>query len=55
MAESLLMLCWIATPTVFAAIVLLTVSLLDGILSPSVAFTALAIFQRLELILSLVP
>ena len=49
------MLCWIATPTIFAAIVLSTVSILDGILAPSVAFTALAIFQRLELTLSLVP
>lgn len=49
------MLCWIATPTIFAAIVLSTVSILDGILTPSIAFTSLAIFQRLELTLSLVP
>lgn len=55
MAESLLMLCWIATPTIFAAIVLSTVSIIEGILTPSIAFTSLAIFQRLEQTLSLVP
>ena len=49
------MLCWIAAPTMFAAIALSVVSLNDTGLSPSIAFTALAIFQRLEAILSLIP
>lgn len=39
----------------FAAITLSAVSLLEKDLPPSVAFTALAIFQRLESTLSLVP
>ena len=39
----------------FAAITLSTISALEGSLSPSTAFTALAIFQRLESTLSLVP
>ena len=38
-----------------AAIVLSAVVLFEGVLLPSVAFTALAIFQRLENTLSLVP
>ena len=49
------MLCWIAAPAMLAAIVLSAVSLFEGVLLPSVAFTALAIFQRLEASLSLVP
>lgn len=39
----------------FAAVTLSTISALEGSLSPSTAFTALAIFQRLESTLSLVP
>lgn len=39
----------------FGAIALSVVSIYDGYLSPSVAFTALAVFQRLEGTLSLVP
>ena len=49
------MLCWIAAPTMFAAIALSVVSTKDYGLSPSVAFTSLAIFQRLEATLSLIP
>ncbi|KAL9046924.1 MAG: hypothetical protein Q9214_000374 [Letrouitia sp. 1 TL-2023] len=55
LAEALLVLCWIGGPTIFAAITLSAVSLLEGNLPPSVAFTALAVFQRLESTLSLVP
>ena len=54
-AQALLVLCWIAGPTFFAAIALSVVSLRQGGLSPAVAFTALAIFQRLESTLNLVP
>ncbi|KAL8872729.1 MAG: hypothetical protein Q9174_001684 [Haloplaca sp. 1 TL-2023] len=54
-AQALLVLCWIAGPTFFAAIALSVVSLHQGGLSPAVAFTALAIFQRLESTLNLVP
>ena len=54
-AETLLVLCWIAAPVMLAAIVLSAVVLIEGVLLPSVAFTALAIFQRLENTLSLVP
>ena len=39
----------------FAAITLSVMSIYDGYLSPFTAFTALAIFQRLESTLSLVP
>ena len=39
----------------FAAITLSTISAFEGILMPSTAFTALAIFQRLEGTLSLIP
>ncbi|KAI4218588.1 MAG: hypothetical protein L6R36_008876, partial [Xanthoria steineri] len=42
-------------PTFFAAIALSTVSLHQGGISPAVAFTSLAIFQRLESTLGLVP
>lgn len=55
LAQALLVLCWIAGPTFFAAIALSTVSLHQGGISPAVAFTSLAIFQRLESTLGLVP
>ena len=55
LAETLLMMCWIAGPIMFAAITLTSISLYEGSLSPSTAFTALAVFQRLEGTLSLVP
>ena len=47
--------CWIAGSYLFAAITLSSISIYEGGLRPSVAFTALAVFQRLELTLSLVP
>lgn len=55
LAETMLLLCWIAGPLMFGAIALSVVSIYDGYLSPAVAFTALAVFQRLEGTLSLVP
>ena len=54
-AQVLLVLCWVAGPTFFAAIALSTHSVQAGGLSPAVAFTSLAIFQRLESTLNLVP
>ena len=55
LAETLLMMCWIAGSYVFAAVTLSSISIHEGGLRPSVAFTALAVFQRLEATLSLVP
>ncbi|KAI4213516.1 MAG: hypothetical protein LQ349_009279, partial [Xanthoria aureola] len=55
LAQALLVLCWIAGPTFFSAITLSTVALHQGGISPAVAFTSLAIFQRLESTLGLVP
>ena len=49
------MISWIAGPVLFAAITLSTISIYEGGISPSTAFTALAIFQRLEGTLSIVP
>ncbi|MDI1487834.1 MAG: hypothetical protein OHK93_007107 [Ramalina farinacea] len=46
---------WIAGPILFAAITLSTISIYEGGISPSTTFTALAIFQRLEGTLSIVP
>ncbi|KAL8949755.1 MAG: hypothetical protein Q9222_004171, partial [Ikaeria aurantiellina] len=55
LAQACLVLCWIAGPTFFAAITLSVVSIQTGGLSPAVAFSCLAIFQRLESTLTLVP
>ena len=55
LAETLLMMCWIAGSYLFTAITLSSISVYEGGLSPSVAFTALAVFHRLEATLSLVP
>lgn len=55
LAQAMLVLCWIAGPTFFSAITLSTVALHQGGISPAVAFTSLAIFQRLESTLGLVP
>ena len=49
------MMCWIAGSYLFAAVTLSSISIYEGGLTPSVAFTALAIFQRLETTFSLVP
>ena len=49
------MMSWIAGPTLFAAITLSTISIYEGGVSPSTAFTALTVFQRLEGTFSLVP
>ena len=55
LAETLLMMCWIAGSYLFAAITLSSISVYERGLTPSVAFTALAVFQRMEATLSLVP
>jgi ABC-type multidrug transport system fused ATPase/permease subunit len=50
-----LLFCWISGPIFMAAAALALHSWLSGGLSPSVAFTALAIFSKLEVSLSVVP
>ncbi|KAK6347368.1 hypothetical protein TWF696_007434 [Orbilia brochopaga] len=54
-ANSWLMGCWIFGPIFLAAICLGVYAVINGGLSPAVAFTALAIFQELEFAVSVVP
>lgn len=49
------MICWVSGPYLFAAIALSSISVYKKGLSPAVAFTELAIFQRLENFFALVP
>lgn len=54
-ADTMLMFCWIASPTLLSAIALSTYALIHGQLTPSVAFVSLGVFKALELTLSVVP
>lgn len=47
--------CYIATPTLLAAVALATYAILNQELTPSVAFTALGVFSELEVTLSVIP
>ena len=49
------MICWVSGPYLFAAVALSSISVYEKGLSPAVAFTAIAVFQRLEIFLALVP
>ncbi|KAJ6256886.1 hypothetical protein Dda_8756 [Drechslerella dactyloides] len=53
--NSWLMGCWIFGPIFLAAICLGVYAVINGGLSPAIAFTALAIFQELEFAVSIVP
>ncbi|ELR06467.1 hypothetical protein GMDG_07992 [Pseudogymnoascus destructans 20631-21] len=50
-----LILCWIAAPIMLSAASLATYAVLEGGLSPSVAFTSIGVFKQLELTLSIIP
>ncbi|KFY39986.1 hypothetical protein V494_03725, partial [Pseudogymnoascus sp. VKM F-4513 (FW-928)] len=50
-----LILCWIASPIMLSAASLATYAILEGGLSPSVAFTSIGVFKQLELTLSIIP
>ncbi|OBT64235.1 hypothetical protein VE03_06829 [Pseudogymnoascus sp. 23342-1-I1] len=50
-----LILCWIASPIMLSAASLATYAVLEGGLSPSVAFTSIGVFKQLELTLSIIP
>ncbi|KAI9767128.1 MAG: hypothetical protein M1840_005917 [Geoglossum simile] len=53
--DSVLIFCWIAGPVILAAVSLAVYSVIHSDLSPSIAFTALAVFSRLEFSLAIVP
>ncbi|KAL6712904.1 hypothetical protein ACLMJK_009459 [Lecanora helva] len=53
--ETLVNGCWITGSYLFAAVTLASISIYEDGLTPSVAFTALAVFQRLETTLNLAP
>ncbi|RPB21589.1 P-loop containing nucleoside triphosphate hydrolase protein [Terfezia boudieri ATCC MYA-4762] len=53
--DTLLIACWIANPVLLSVAALSVYSYINGSLLPSTAFTALAIFNELEFVLSVVP
>ncbi|KAH8698973.1 putative ABC bile acid transporter [Talaromyces proteolyticus] len=54
-AETFLIFCWIASPILLSATSLAVYALLNGTLTPSVAFTAIGVFSNLEMTLSVIP
>ncbi|KFX96759.1 hypothetical protein V490_03156 [Pseudogymnoascus sp. VKM F-3557] len=50
-----LILCWIASPIMLSAASLATYAVIEGGLSPSIAFTSIGVFKQLELTLSIIP
>lgn len=50
-----LILCWISAPIMLSAASLATYAVLEGELTPSIAFTAIGVFKQLELTLSIIP
>ncbi|KAM3068375.1 hypothetical protein ACMFMG_009513 [Clarireedia jacksonii] len=53
--DTALLFCWITSPIALAAVSLVVYACLNGVLLPSVAFTAIGIFVNLEVTLSVVP
>ncbi|KAF8475804.1 P-loop containing nucleoside triphosphate hydrolase protein [Kalaharituber pfeilii] len=53
--DTFLIACWIANPILLSVAALSVYSFINGTLLPSTAFTALAIFNELEFVLSVVP
>ncbi|KAH0537922.1 hypothetical protein FGG08_005404 [Glutinoglossum americanum] len=54
-ADSVLLFCWIVGPVMLAAVSLAVYTIIHSDLSPSIAFTTLAIFSRLEVTLAVIP
>jgi ABC-type multidrug transport system fused ATPase/permease subunit len=54
-ADTMILLCWIASPIFFSVTSLSVYAYLYGELTPSVAFTAIGIFKNLEVTLAVVP
>src|SRR5690606_3435029 len=54
-SDTLLIACWISGPILFSVIALGTHAYLKGELTASQAFTALGVFNELELYLSIIP
>ncbi|PQE06054.1 ABC bile acid transporter protein [Rutstroemia sp. NJR-2017a BBW] len=53
--DTALLFCWITSPIALAAVSLAVYAYLNGVLLPSVAFTAIGIFVNLEVTLSVIP
>ncbi|OKL56526.1 hypothetical protein UA08_08261 [Talaromyces atroroseus] len=54
-ADTFLLFCWISSPILLSAASLAVYALLNGTLTPSVAFTAIGVFGNLEVTLSVIP
>lgn len=54
-SDTFLLACWIASPIMLTATSLAVYSILHGDLTPSIAFTALGVFNELEITLSVIP
>lgn len=54
-ADTILIGCWITSPTLLAAVSLAIYASINGSLEPSVAFVSLGVFRALEMSLSVVP
>ncbi|KAF7956233.1 hypothetical protein EAE96_005153 [Botrytis aclada] len=53
--DTMLLFCWITSPIALAAVALAVYAYLNGVLLPSVAFTAIGVFVNLEVTLSVIP
>ncbi|KAK0731311.1 P-loop containing nucleoside triphosphate hydrolase protein [Lasiosphaeris hirsuta] len=55
MGDTALLACWVTSPILLSAISLAVYAVLNGSLTPSVAFVSLGVFKALEVTLSVVP
>ncbi|EED23005.1 ABC bile acid transporter, putative [Talaromyces stipitatus ATCC 10500] len=55
LADTFLLFCWISSPILLSAASLACYAVIHGSLTPSIAFTAIAIFANLEVTLSVIP
>ncbi|KAK3382405.1 P-loop containing nucleoside triphosphate hydrolase protein [Lasiosphaeria ovina] len=55
MGDTALLACWVTSPILLSAISLAVYAIVNGTLTPSVAFVSLGVFKALEVTLSVVP